>query len=85
VLGLLAAGLFASKAVNPNGPDGLFFGNPGQLGIQLIAVIVTLLYAFVLTYLFLKIIDRIFGLRVPVNDEINGLDLSQHDEKAYIL
>jgi len=85
VLGLLAAGLFASKAVNAAGPNGLFFGNPKQLGIQCIAILATIVYTFVLTYLFLKIIDKIFGLRVPANDEINGLDLSQHDEKAYIL
>jgi ammonium transporter, Amt family len=85
VLGLLAAGLFASKVVNPAGPDGLFFGNPKQLGIQCVAILATIVYTFVLSYLFLKIIDKIFGLRVPANDEINGLDLSQHDEKAYIL
>jgi ammonium transporter, Amt family len=85
VLGLVAAGLFASKSVNPAGPDGLFFGNPKQLGIQCIAILATIVYTFILTYIFLKIIDKIFGLRVHVNDEINGLDLSQHDEKAYIL
>lgn len=85
VIGLLAAGLFASKAINPNGPDGLFFGNLGQVGLQCIAILVTLAYTFILSYVLLLVIDKLFGLRIPENDEINGLDLSQHDEKAYIL
>jgi Amt family ammonium transporter len=85
VLGLLAAGLFANHIVNPNGPDGLFFGNPKQLGIQCIAILVTIVYTFVLTYILLIIIDKIFSLRIPEGDEISGLDLSQHDEKAYVL
>jgi Amt family ammonium transporter len=54
VLGLFATGLFASKAVNPNGADGLFCGNPSQLGIQLIAIVVTIIYAFVGTFVILK-------------------------------
>ncbi len=71
--------------INPNGPDGLFFGNPVQLGLQCIAILVTIVYTFVLSYILLKIIDKIFNLRIPQNDEISGLDLSQHDEKAYLL
>lgn len=85
VLGLLGAGLFANHLVNPNGPDGLFFGNPSQLGIQSIAIIVTVIYSFVLSYIFLILIDKILGLRIPEKDEISGLDLTQHDEKAYVL
>lgn len=84
ILGLLGAGLFANHLVNPNGPDGLFFGNPAQLGIQCVAILVTVIYSFVLSYIFLTIIDKIFVLRVPENDEISGLDLTQHDEKAYV-
>jgi Amt family ammonium transporter len=82
-LGLLAAGLFASKAVNPAGADGLFFGNPSQLGIQAIAILVTVLYVFTVSLVILKIVDRVFGLRVPEHDEVSGLDLTQHDETAY--
>ncbi len=85
VLGLLATGLFASTAINPDGPDGLFFGNPAQLGIQSIVIGVTIVYTIVLTYILFKIIDKIFGLRVTEEDEISGLDLSQHDETAYNL
>jgi Amt family ammonium transporter len=83
VLGLLATGLFASKAVNPAGADGLFFGNPSQLGIQAIAILVTVLYVFTVSFAILKFVDKVFGLRVPEHDEVSGLDLTQHDETAY--
>jgi len=83
--GALATGLFASKAVNPDGADGLFFGNPGQLGIQAIAVLATWVFAFVGTFILLKIVDAIMGLRVSTDEEQVGIDLSQHDENAYAL
>ncbi len=83
VIGLLAAGLFASMAINPGGADGLFYGNPSQLGIQAFAVLVTIVYAFGMSYILLKIIDKLFGLRVSERDEISGLDLSEHEETAY--
>ena len=83
--GALATGLFASKAVNPDGADGLFFGNPGQLGIQAIAVLATWVFAFVGTFILLKIVDAIMGLRVSQDEEQVGIDLSQHDENAYAL
>jgi len=83
--GALATGLFASKAINPDGADGLFFGNPGQLGIQAIAVLATWVFAFVGTFILLKIVDAIMGLRVSTDEEQTGIDLSQHDENAYAL
>jgi Amt family ammonium transporter len=81
--GALATGLFASKAVNSAGADGLFFGNPAQLGIQAMAVLVTIVFVFVGTLIILAIVDAIVGLRVNEEEERSGLDLSQHDEKAY--
>ena len=81
--GALATGLFASKAVNPAGADGLFFGNPAQLGIQAMAVLVTMVFVFVGTLIILAIVDAIMGLRVNEEEERSGLDLSQHDERAY--
>ncbi len=83
VVGLLAVGVLASTAVNPDGANGLFFGNPGQLGIQCIAIAATIVYTFVITFVLLKIVDKLFGLRIPEHEEISGLDLSQHDETAY--
>jgi Amt family ammonium transporter len=81
--GALATGLFASKAVNSAGADGLFFGNPAQLGIQAMAVLVTMVFVFVGTLIILAIVDAIMGLRVNEEEERSGLDLSQHDERAY--
>jgi Amt family ammonium transporter len=83
IWGALATGLFASKAVNAAGADGLFFGNPAQLGIQAVAVLVTLVFVFVGTLIILAVVAAITGLRVSEEDERTGLDLSQHDEKAY--
>lgn len=81
--GALATGLFASKAINPAGNDGLFFGNPSLLGIQALTVLVAWIYSFVVTLVLLKILDRTMGLRVSEEHEINGLDLSQHGESGY--
>jgi ammonium transporter, Amt family len=82
-LGAFATGLFASKAINPGGNDGLFFGNPGLLGNQALSVLVACVYSFVVTWVILKILDRTMGLRVSDEHELNGLDLSQHGETGY--
>ena len=76
--GVLATGLFASI-----GAQGLFFGNPGQFGIQVVLALVTLSFSVLGTYLILKILDLTVGLRVSKQDEELGLDLSQHNERAY--
>jgi Amt family ammonium transporter len=81
--GALATGLFASKAINDAGADGLFFGNPGLFGIQVLAVLATWVYAFAVTFILLKILDWTMGLRVSDEEEENGLDLSQHSETGY--
>ncbi len=81
--GVLATGLFASKLVNPAGADGLFLGNPKQFLIQLIAVGVTLVYAFAVTMIIYKIVDLTIGVRVDEKEEAMGLDLTQHHERAY--
>jgi Amt family ammonium transporter len=83
--GALATGIFATKSVNPAGADGLLAGNPGQLGVQATAVVVTLVLGFVVTAVILKILDALMGLRVSEEEELAGLDLSQHSETAYSL
>jgi Amt family ammonium transporter len=83
--GALATGLFASKAVNEAGGDGLFYGNPGQLWTQIMAVAATYALAIVGTVVILKVVDIMVGLRVSDEDEAVGLDLSQHSETAYAL
>ncbi len=83
--GAVATGIFASVAVNPAGANGLLAGNPGQVVVQLVSVLVTIAYAFVGTWIILKLVDAAMGLRVSEEDEVMGLDLSQHGERAYNL
>jgi Amt family ammonium transporter len=83
--GALATGIFATKLVNDAGGDGLLYGNPKQLGVQLVAVLVTWVLGFVMTTIILKVLDAVMGLRVTDEDEMAGLDLSQHSETAYAL
>lgn len=85
IWGALATGLFASKAINPTGADGLFFGNPKLLLIQALAVVVTLAYSFVVSLILYKIVDVIMKARVSERDENLGLDLTQHHENAYTM
>ena len=81
--GAIATGLFASKLINPAGNDGLFFGNPHQLLVQVIAVLATWIFAAVGTMVILSILKAVMGLRVSEEDELMGLDLSQHNERSY--
>ena len=81
--GALATGLFASKAINSAGNDGLFFGNSSLIGIQALSVVSAWVYSFVVTLIILKVLDWTMGLRVNEENEITGLDLSQHGESGY--
>jgi len=81
--GALATGLFATTSVNPGGADGLFYGNPTQLLIQLGAAAAGIVFAFVLTYGMAKVLGRTMGLRVAPHEEEVGLDISEHGERAY--
>jgi Amt family ammonium transporter len=83
ILGTLMTGLFSSKSINPAGRDGLFFGNPQQLLIQTTAVLVTLVYTAAITFVIYKLVDFFIGIRVSEKDELIGLDLTQHRERAY--
>jgi ammonium transporter, Amt family len=85
IWGALATGLFATKAVNAAGADGLFYGNPVQFWIQVKAVAVTLVFSFVATFVLLKAVDFVVGLRVTDQEERIGLDLSQHREAGYTI
>jgi Amt family ammonium transporter len=81
--GVIATGLFASTAINPNGPNGLFYGNPHQLLIQLLTIAVVAAFSFFGSYLVLKIINRVTPLRVSSEEEQRGLDESEFGEHAY--
>jgi Amt family ammonium transporter len=83
VLGSILLGVFASKAINPAGADGILFGNSSFLFKQIVAVVGASVYAFVFTYLMLIIINKITPVRVSESDETIGLDNSLHGESAY--
>lgn len=85
IWGSIATGLFATKAVNPAGADGLFYGNPAQLWIQIKVTAVTAIYSLVVSFILLKAVDMVMGLRVSQQDERIGLDLTQHRESSYTL
>lgn len=81
--GALATGLFATKSINEFGADGLFYGNPNQFVIQLVAAVGAAIFAFVLTFVIAKGLDKILGLSVSESEEEVGLDVSEHGERAY--
>jgi ammonium transporter, Amt family len=81
--GALLTGLFATKAVNAAGANGLFYGNPKQFLIQLAAVAITIVFAFGVTYVLAQVLNRTMGLRVSEQEEDLGLDLSEHGERSY--
>lgn len=84
-IGALLTGVFATKSVNAAGADGLLYGNPALLGTQAIAVIVVAAYAALVTFVLLKVIDAVLGLRVTPDEERIGLDTALHGEPAYQL
>jgi Amt family ammonium transporter len=84
-LGMLFTGLFAQKAVNAAGADGVFFGNPGLFLIQLKAALITIIWCATGTVVVCFVVDKLFGLRVSQEEEVMGLDLTQHHERAYTI
>jgi Amt family ammonium transporter len=82
-IGALLTGVLATKAVNPGGADGLLAGNAAQLAIQAVAVVVVALYSAGVTWGLLKVVDLLIGLRVSPQEELRGLDITQHGEAAY--
>jgi Amt family ammonium transporter len=82
-LGILATGVLASTAVNAHGANGLLFGSFQLLGVQLVAALSVTAFSMFGTWVILTIIDGAVGLRVSQQEEEIGLDLSQHNERAY--
>lgn len=81
-VGALLTGVFADPAINEAG-KGLLYGNPGQLWTQIVAILVTLVYSGVMTFVIFMIIKATVGLRVGAEEETIGLDESEHGERAY--
>jgi len=83
VWGTLATGLFASKLINAEGNDGVFFGNASLLGAQLVGVIATIVYCAVVTLVILHVLKALMGLRVTEEQEETGVDTAAHGEVGY--
>jgi Amt family ammonium transporter len=81
--GGIATGIFASTTVNPSGANGLYYGNPKLVGIQLIAILITIAYSAIMTFVILKVINKFIKIRVSDAEEQAGLDVSLHGEEAY--
>jgi Amt family ammonium transporter len=83
VMGTLLVGVFATRAVNAAGADGLIAGNPSLILSQAIGVVAVGVFVYCASWVLLKIIDRLYGLRVQEETELQGLDLGEHSETAY--
>lgn len=81
--GALATGLFASKAVNPAGADGLFYGDPSQFVTQLIGVGTSWAFAAIGTFIILKVLMSFMNVRASEAQEVQGLDITEHGERGY--
>jgi Amt family ammonium transporter len=85
IVGSVLLGVFAQSSINAFVPDGLFFGGIGFFLKQVAAVAVVIVFTFVATYLLARIVKAITGLRVDDNQETEGLDISLHEERGYVL
>ena len=82
-VGTILAGVFATETLNPSGANGLLYGNAFQLIIQILAVVITYLFAGIMTFIILKVVDRLVGLRSTPGEELQGLDVVEHGEEGY--
>ncbi|GAC1693756.1 MAG: ammonium transporter [Gemmatimonadaceae bacterium] len=83
IVGAMLTGVFATKLVNAGGGDGLLAGNPGQLWIQLQAVLATIALSVVGTSTIFLVVRATVGIRLSLADEVAGIDLGEHGEEAY--
>ncbi len=82
IIGALATGLLATPSVQ-SAYSGLFYGNPKQFFLQILATVTTIVFSGIMTYILFKIVDKLVGIRASKSEEIAGLDISQHNEMAY--
>jgi len=83
IWGGIATGIFATTTINSAGANGLYYGNAKLLGFQLIAIVATIAYSGIMTFVLLKIINKFIPIRVSKQEELDGLDVSLHGEEAY--
>ncbi|KYC35209.1 ammonia channel protein [Scytonema hofmannii PCC 7110] len=82
-VGAILTGVFATTTVNSAGKNGLLYGNPGELLVEIVAIVVAYVFAGVGTWIILKILDATVGLRVKEEEEFQGMDINEHGEEAY--
>jgi Amt family ammonium transporter len=81
--GAIATGIFATTAVNPAGANGLLYGNPRLFGVQILAALLAAGFAFLVTTVLARLLERTVGLSVTPTEEQIGLDIAEHGERAY--
>jgi Amt family ammonium transporter len=81
IVGMLLTGVFASKRINPAGNDGLWYGNTKFFLDQLTGCLIVIAFALVMSFVLFKFVNWIHPLRVSIEEEEKGLDITQHDEK----
>ena len=81
--GGIATGIFASTTINSTGANGLYYGNPKLVLIQIAAIVATIVYSAVMTFGIIKVIDKLVGIRVTEEEEEEGVDITEHGEEAY--
>ena len=85
IIGAILTGIFCAKGLGGVGFGGGITGIGGQVWVQIIGVAATIVYSGVVSFVILKSVDAVIGLRVADDEETEGLDLSQHDERGYNL
>ena len=83
--GALLTGVFATTAVNSAGRDGVLAGNPAQMVPQIVGIVATMAFSFVVSFVILKVLDATMGIRVDAETEEAGLDIAEHAETGYVL
>ena len=81
--GAVATGLWCSTEINPAGADGLFYGSADTLIAQLISIVVAYVFAIVGSYILFKVVSCFMQVRANENEEVSGIDISEHGERAY--
>ena len=85
IVGSVVVGIFAESRINQLVSDGLLFGGAGFFVKQVVAVLAVIAFTFIVTYLLARVVKTIIGLRVDENQETEGLDISLHEERGYVL
>jgi Amt family ammonium transporter len=85
IVGSVLLGVFAQSSVNEFVPDGLLFGGGAFFIKQVVAVLAVMAFTFVASYILARIVKALVGLRVDENQETEGLDISLHEERGYVL